>query len=73
MCRPRVSNSLKRKVNKRKGEREKEKEEGMKNVRRPQESVAKVVAVQACTGHALVSIMCRKRTFRRKNPVEKSG
>lgn len=48
----------------------------MKNVRKSQESVAKVVAVETRTrahGHALVPIMCRKRTFRRKNPVEKSG
>lgn len=42
------SNSREREVNKRREEREK----GRRNeeVRRPQESVAKVVAVEACTG-----------------------
>lgn len=46
------SDSRERKVNKRGEEREREETRrgGMKNVRRPQESVAKVVAVDACTG-----------------------
>lgn len=46
-------NSRKRKVNKRKKEKKKTREKGkngMKNVRKPQESVAKVVAVESRTG-----------------------